>query len=115
MYRYQRAKEKKLIVKFREKRKMQTLGLKSKLTTAAILSLTVATTSLQQITSSSILSKKNGLKELYNASLYSVEMHIKSKCIEQLNAKERTTKRYPITVRIQASLHLISQAHVKPH
>lgn len=40
-------------------------------------------------------------------------MHIKSICIEQLNVKERTTKRHPVTVRIKASLHLISKAHVK--
>lgn len=72
--------------------------------------LTAATTSLQEITSSRA---KSGLEELHNASLFRVEMHIKSGCIEQLNAKEKTT-RHPVAARIQASLHLISQVHVKP-
>lgn len=114
MYRYQRAKEKKLTVRFREKMKMQTLRLKGWLTDwlneCSSSELTAATTSLQEITSSKA---KSGLEELHNASLYRVEMHIKSGCIEQLNAKEKTT-RHPATARIQASLHLISQVHVKP-
>lgn len=33
--------------------------------------------------------------------------------MQQLNVKERTTKRHPVAVRIKAPLHLISQAHVK--
>lgn len=59
MFRYQRAM-KKLSVKFRNKLKMQTLGLKGNLLHVAVLSLAIATMSLQQIPSSNTPSKQRG-------------------------------------------------------
>lgn len=70
MFRYQRAK-KKLSVKFRNKLKMQTLGLKGNLLHVAVLSLAIATMSLQQIPSSNTPSKQRG-KEFHNVSMFSI-------------------------------------------